>query len=565
MGVRRAMEMVLTEANKKEGPLFTLGPLIHNRQVLDLLASRGIVPVDSPDGIKAGRIVIRAHGIPPQERQAIKKTGLEIIDATCPKVAKVHAIIRSYTGKGYSTVIVGDKDHAEVIGLMGYSKTPVHLIQNLEDVSALPAMDRLFVVAQTTQNEKGFHDVVNALKERFPQILVFDTICEATHQRQHEVRSFAGQVDGVVVVGGYHSGNTRRLAQVSEEVGLPTFHVETANDLDKKALSHMEVIGVTAGASTPNWMIKNVVREIEGIRGQGERSFFHPVLRALRLLTLSNLLVASGAFSFAYAASVLSGRAADLSFPLIGSLYIFAMHVFNRFLDRGASAYNDPDRAAFLKNHKQALIISGLAAMGVALALSIRSGMPVFFVLIGLSLLGIIYSIPVIPKRFRRRYRYTKIKDIPGSRSLSEALAWVAVITILPLLQMEQISWSAAIIASLIVFSMSYARSILFNVFQVQGDLIVGTETLPITLGETKTLQLLKTIVLVTGFILAVSPLLGLVVPFSFAMLLPLSGLWFCIMAYEKRWLYPGIALESLVEGIFLVAGLFVLIWQGLT
>ncbi len=564
MGVRRAMEMVLSESNKKEGSLFTLGPLIHNRQVLELLASRGIVPLEDPDSIKEGRVVIRAHGIPPQERAAVQKTGLEIIDATCPKVAKVQAIIRSYTGKGYSAVIVGDEDHAEVIGLMGYSKTPVHLIQTPEDASALPAMDRVFVVAQTTQNEENFHNVVNVLKERFPHILVFDTICDATHQRQQEIRSFPGQVGGVVVVGGYNSGNTRRLAQVSEEVGLPSFHVETAKDLDRTALSQLDVIGVTAGASTPNWMVKNVVKEIESIRSQGDRVFWHRILLAIKALTLSNLLVALGAFSFAFATDILSNKSVNLSFPLIASLYIFAMHVFNRFLDKGASAYNDPERAVFLKNHRQAMIISGLAAMGIALALSIRNGVPTFLVLIGLSLLGIIYSIPLVPEKFRHKRRYIRIKDIPGSRSLSEALAWVAVITVLPLLQVDRISWPSAIVASLIVFSMGYSRGILFNIFQAQGDLLVGTETLPITLGERKTLLLLKAILMITAFILLLSPLSGLVAPFSFVMFLPLFTFWLCLMAYEKHWLYPGIAMEALVEANFILAGLLALIWQTL-
>jgi len=564
MGVRRAMEMVLAEANKKEGPLFTLGPLIHNRQVLDLLASKGVVPLDDPNGIKGGRIVIRAHGIPPQKRKAIKETGLEIIDATCPKVARVQAIIRYHTNKDYAAVIVGDTDHAEVIGLMGYSKTPVHLIQNVKDVSALPSMDQLFVVAQTTQNEEKFQDVVNALKERFPQILIFDTICDATHQRQQEVRSFAGQVGGVVVVGGYDSGNTQRLAQVSQDAGLPTFHVETEKDLDKAALSRMEVVGVAAGASTPNWMISNVVKEIQGLRGEGRISLGYRLLQALRFLTLSNLLVASGAFSFAYAIPLLSGRDPHLTFPLVTFLYIYAMHVFNRFVDKGASAYNDPDRATFLQTHRPLLIISGLGAIAIALTLSITSGIPIFLVLIGLSILGIIYSIPLVPKRFRHRHRYIRIKDIPGSRSLSEALAWVAVITLLPLLKTDRILWQAVAIAIFAVFSMSYIRATLFSIFQVQGDLIVGTETLPITLGERKTLLILKAILMATGIILVGSPLLGLVGPFSYILFLPLLTLWLCLTAYEKRWLYPGIALESLVEANFMLAGLLALIWQAL-
>ncbi|MBU0989767.1 MAG: 4-hydroxy-3-methylbut-2-enyl diphosphate reductase, partial [Proteobacteria bacterium] len=137
MGVRRAMEIVMAEANKKEGPLFTFGPLIHNQQVLHLLGEKGVKVAEDLKDLKAGRIVIRAHGIPPKERESLEKTGLKVIDATCPKVTRVQGIIRHYTSKGHSAIIVGDQDHAEVIGLMGYSKPPAHVIQEEAGVANL--------------------------------------------------------------------------------------------------------------------------------------------------------------------------------------------------------------------------------------------------------------------------------------------------------------------------------------------------------------------------------------------------------------------------------------------
>jgi (E)-4-hydroxy-3-methyl-but-2-enyl pyrophosphate reductase len=564
IGVHRAMQMVLAEANKKDGPLLTFGPLIHNKQVLDLLASKGVQAVDDFNGIQAGRIVIRAHGIPPQERQTLRTSGLKIIDATCPRVARVQAIIRSYSHKGFSAVIVGDKDHPEVRGLMGYSKGPVHVIECKEDVSLLPHMGRVFVVAQTTQNEQNYKEVVRALEERFEEVLVFDTICDATSQRQREVRSFAGQVDAVVVVGGYHSGNTQRLAQVSEKAGLPTLHVETETDLDKEKLSTMQTIGVTAGASTPNWMIKNVVREIEGIKGRKETPLRIWLKQAFRFLVLSNFLVAGGAFSFAHAASILSQRTPDFVFPSLTFLYVYAMRVLNRFLDRGASAYNDPDKATFLTKHRRLLIAMGISAVITALGLSYRIGITTFLALGGFSLLGIIYSMPLIPVRLRDGSPYSKIKDIPGSRSLSEALAWTAVIGVLPLLEIDRIAWPAAFISILVVFLMGYTRSVLFDIFQVQGDLVAGTETLPITFGEKRTLTLLKIILFANTLILFGAPIVGLVNRFAFLMILPLLALSLCLLAYEKRWIYPGLAFEGLVEGTFLLAGFLAVIWQAL-
>ena len=562
MGVRRAMEIVMAETNKKEGPLFTFGPLIHNQQVLDLLETKGVSATDDLNGLTTGRIVIRAHGIPPGQHLELEKTGLRVIDATCPKVTRVQAIIRHHTNKGRSAIIVGDRDHAEVIGLMGYSKTPAHVIQGENDVAELPHMDSPFVVAQTTQDEKNFRNVVKALKQRFPDLLVFETICDATQERQQEVRAFKDQVDAVVVVGGYHSGNTQRLAQISEGEHLPTFHVETEKDLNRNSFSGMKIIALTAGASTPHWMIKNVLKKLEGIHNLKEIFLTRWAKQAFRFLVLSNLFVALGAFSFAYAASMLAGREPNLAFPLLTFLYLYAMHIFNRFLDKGASAYNDPDRAAFLKTHKGLLNITGITALVLALVLSYIIGVVTFIALTSLSLLGIIYSIPLVPEQFRQKYRYVKIKDIPGSRSLSEALAWVAVIVILPMLETVGGKLLPAIITGLIVFSWSYARAILFSLFQVQGDLMVGTETLPITLGERRTLLFLKIVLIASAFILIISPIIGIAGPICYLMLVPLFTLSLSLVAYEKQWLYPGIALEALVESNFLLTGLLALIWQ---
>jgi 4-hydroxybenzoate polyprenyltransferase len=171
---------------------------------------------------------------------------------------------------------------------------------------------------------------------------------------------------------------------------------------------------------------------------------------------------------------------------------------------------------------------------------------------------------PLIPVRLRDGSPYSKIKDIPGSRSLSEALAWTAVIGVLPLLEIDRIAWPAAFISILVVFLMGYTRSVLFDIFQVQGDLVAGTETLPITFGEKRTLTLLKIILFANTLILFGAPIVGLVNRFAFLMILPLLALSLCLLAYEKRWIYPGLAFEGLVEGTFLLAGFLAVIWQAL-
>ena len=565
MGVRKAMETVLAEANRAKSPIYTYGPLIHNRQVIALLESKGVKAVQDIAGLDEGTLVIRAHGIPPQQRKFLKSSGLKIIDATCPRVARVQSIIRYHTHKGYDAVIVGDKDHPEVIGLVGYGGGRCWVINRASQASTLPAdIEQLFVVAQTTQNEQNYREIVEAIERRFPGALVFDTICDATHSRQEEVKSFSGHVDGVVVVGGYHSGNTQRLVEVSEAEGLSTFHVETEKELDKGKLASMEVIGLTAGASTPHWMIKTVVRELEAIRSRRETFLGRWVNHVFKFLLLGNVLVAMGAFCLAHAAAILSGREPDLVHPSLAFLYIYAMHVLNRFLDKGASTYNHPERAAFYKKHKMFLILTAMVAILFALFISNTLGTPIFLAVLGLSILGIIYSIPIVPIRLRHLWRYSKIKDIPGSKTLSEALAWTAVISLIPLLEPTHVDWRPAIISALVVFSMVYTRSALFDILQIQGDLIVGVETLPITLGERGTLLLLKAMMLSSVILLTAAPLLRLVGPFSYLLQICVLSLILCLLAYEKRWLSPGNRFEALVEGNFFMAGLLALIWHPL-
>jgi (E)-4-hydroxy-3-methyl-but-2-enyl pyrophosphate reductase len=565
MGVRRALEMVLSEANKNESSIYTYGPLIHNEQVMRLLESKGVVTLKDLRDVHTGTLVIRAHGIPPQDRKLLKSSGLKLIDATCPKVARVQALIRYHTNKGYTAVIVGDKDHAEVIGLKGHGNGQAHVISTLDDVRQLPDAEKVIVVAQTTQEKQSFDEIVRAVKVRFPEALIFDTICDATRNRQDEVRTIAPHVDAIVVVGGYHSGNTRRLAQVAESTGLPVFYVETEKELDLTRLSSMETVGVTAGASTPNWMIKKVVQKIETVQSKKDTRLGRYARNVSKFFFQSNLVAAFGAFSLSYAGTLLTGRSPDLLHPVLAFLYVYAMHILNRFLDKGASTYNDPERARFYRRYRVPLVLSGLLSIAGALLLAGSFGFPSFLAVAALSLLGAMYSLPIVPISRRHLWRYSKIKDIPGSKTLSQALAWGAVIALLPLLESpSSVAFDSTLVAFFFVFSMVYVRCALFDIFQVQGDLIVGTETLPITLGEKRTLLVLRGVILAGATIVAASPLFGLSGYFSYALILCYVALTLCLVSYEKRWLHPGTSLEALVEGNLFLAGFLGLLWQWL-
>ena len=562
MGVRRAMEIALFEAHRGDEKLFTYGPLIHNQQVLDLLRSKGVDVKEDIDKHDKGRIIIRAHGITPNERETIRSSNLKIIDATCPRVAKVQAIIKKYNNKGYFPVIFGDARHPEVVGLMGYSKDHGAVINSVEDVERLPEKKRLVVVSQTTQDIDAYRETTDAIKARYPDSVIFNTICHETYKRQMEARSLASEVDSMVIVGGYNSGNTRRLYQISRSTGRPTFHIETEKDLKSPWFSSAETVGVTAGASTPNWMIKSVT---ERLKTMGKRRY-HPlgsILRKVFLFLLkSNIPLAAGAFSVTYAGLRISKGNADLIHPFLTLLYVYSMHVLNRFLDKEASTYNDPSIAFFYNQHKAFLITTSLLGIGTGLILSLALGIAQFLLFLAMTILGLVYSIPIIPWRFGYLRRYARIKDLPGSKTMAEALAWGTISSLLPVIGWSTPFWPGVLVSFLFVSSMCYIRSGLFDILNIQGDLIVGRETLPIALGEEKALKLLLLLNSFFAIFILISTAIGIVSNVGYPLISCFFISFIYLTAYQKGWMRDGSPLQAIAEGNLLLAGLLAFIWK---
>jgi 4-hydroxy-3-methylbut-2-enyl diphosphate reductase len=565
MGVRRAMELALSAAHQRGGRIFTYGPLIHNPQVLDLLAGKGvevIKDIPAPGSVKGGTVIIRAHGVPPEEKQRLKDAGFaRVVDGTCPRVVKVQAVIRRAALRGSAVVIVGDSDHPEVVGLLAHAQGQGYLVSRPEDVAGLPKLTRVVAVAQTTQSEDIFAETCRRLEERFGAVEVHETICEATHSRQGEVLRLAQEVEGVVVVGGKASANTKRLAQLAAAGGKPAFLVETEADLDRAALSSLGAVGVTAGASTPNWMIKKVVRELTALRSAGESRLTFWSRRIFRYLVRSQLLVALGAAGMTLASTLLQGVKPTWTLVGIAFFYIFAMHILNHFLDKEAGQYNEPDRAQFLAQHQRSLVGFGIFAAVAALGLCALLGGPPFALVLIMSALGLSYSLPVIPKRLERRFPIQRLKDIPGSKTLSAALAWAFIVAVVPALALLHPHHWDTLLAFLYTLVLVFVRCALFDMLDVQGDLIVGKETIPIVLGEKKTRRLLTALTHGLGGLLILAPLLGLAPSLAWGLLLPVAGLAAMQAMLLKSLVMPGALSEGLVDLNFLLAGAVALVW----
>ncbi len=267
-GVKKAIDCVLGLAQSGQSPIYTFGPLIHNPQVIESLEEKNIHAIKSLAEIKdkSGVLVIRAHGVTPIVEAELRTLGIAVVDGTCPLVKRAHTVIAEYAAKGYATVIVGDAGHAEVVGLLGYADGRGHVVSDAREAEALPSFDKVNVVAQTTQDEEVFLAVVELIRARARECLVSDTICLPTRERQTETRSLAARADMIIVVGGRQSANTARLAQLCDSLCPSVLLVETEDELDEAVVSSPKRIGVTAGASTPNWMTERVVARLREIR-----------------------------------------------------------------------------------------------------------------------------------------------------------------------------------------------------------------------------------------------------------------------------------------------------------
>ena len=260
--VKRAIDMVYEEA-AKGGKVYTLGPVIHNEQVVSDLESKGVKVVDNIESLDAGQdttVIIRSHGVPEEIINRLKEKNIRIVDATCPFVSKIHHIVKEKYNEGYHIVVIGNAKHPEVEGVCGWCGNSADVIGSVEEAGKYSNYKdkKLCVVSQTTFNYKKFQDIVDILVKKSYDIVVMNTICNATEERQTEAGTIARQSDAMLVIGGKHSSNTQKLFEICKRVCPDTYFIQTLDDLDLKKLQSFRSVGITAGASTPNNIIKEV-------------------------------------------------------------------------------------------------------------------------------------------------------------------------------------------------------------------------------------------------------------------------------------------------------------------
>ncbi|MCI1721314.1 MAG: 4-hydroxy-3-methylbut-2-enyl diphosphate reductase [Lachnospiraceae bacterium] len=271
-GVHRAVNMAYDAAENEGGPIYTLGPIIHNENVVGDLCRRGISPISDEEAVRSLRpgstVVIRSHGIPKKLYDELKKTGAKVLDATCPYVQKIHQIVQKNSLDGRRIVIIGNPDHPEVTGIRGWAEGPCDVVQDAGDIAgiSLQQNDRVCLVSQTTFNYDKFQELVEIIRKLVYDIIILNTICDATKERQQEASELAKDSDIMLVIGSRSSSNTQKLYDICKAECENTYYIQTLDDLVTVHFHSDSLVGITAGASAPNNIIQEVSQYVRGTK-----------------------------------------------------------------------------------------------------------------------------------------------------------------------------------------------------------------------------------------------------------------------------------------------------------
>jgi len=359
-----------------------------------------------------------------------------------------------------------------------------------------------------------------------------------------------------VVIGGKNSGNTRRLAQISESYGIPAFFVETEKEINLDELEKFESVGITAGASTPNWLIQKVIDHIDALEHRHEPLWMQGLRRMTTTLFRLSFFVALGAALLTYGAALLQGIPPKPVYPLIAVLYTLSMFILNRCLDKEADKFNEPGRTEFYERHGRSLLGAGLAAGIVALALAFPLGPLPFACLLIFSLAGVLYSVRLVPPRWQKVLRIRRPKDIPASKSFFIPIACAVVMVLIPYLSSDSGSLPATLATGLFVFTVVFLRTALLHMSDIERDRIAGSEILTMLIEKPATLRLLWGML---GFMAAVITglaLMGWLSLLAVAMLAALGYSALSLYLYQRKVIVNGLTFLLMVDGNLIVAGL---------
>lgn len=492
MGVRSAVLKIVKELNTSPEDIYVHGPIIHNPQTTSILEKRGLRAVGDDASLSGKSVAIRTHGIPRDKLTKIRNESKRVINLTCPRVAKVQAIIKKHSRDGSFTIITGDEDHAEVIGLKSYAHGDVVVISDAHNIPPIPPAPRYIAVSQTTFDRELFNAIISRLREILKdRLLVFDTICDSTKDRQLDVATAIDRgIDVLVVVGGRNSANTRRLADLGRERGVRTFHVETADELPFDDFNKDDHVFITAGASTPGWIINNVLEKLFSIQYSHRGCIIAGLKKFVEFTVRTNLLSSIAAFFITSFTSFYFRGDFNFPLPLAATLYLFSMYSFNNCLTAAQLRESNPYKYHLYNKNRVAFLITAALSALSAFVLVFPFGTIIRGIYIASTALGIVYA----TKFFQDMIKKTGVDLLSkayNSKTLVTSFGWVIVCALVPLIAEKAPSYAYPAML-FFVFGFIFLRNIILDLIGLQGDLILGRETLPILIGLKPAVRIAK-------------------------------------------------------------------------
>ena len=344
---------------------------------------------------------------------------------------------------------------------------------------------------------------------------------------------------------------------ISEQQGTPTFHVEIADELKKIPLDRYDNIGISAGASTPNWIIEKVVDYIAGYQVEKKKGRIGKLLNLWTSTVITDIYSAVGAGCLALTSMFLQRLNVNVLNILTASLFVYSMHTLNRFIDRKQSSIISSFREESYLKHEKVYISVAIISLVLALTFSFITGLVPFLLLLLISCLGVLYNAQILPQS----WRFKRIKDLPGSKNVSIAAAWGIVTAVVPQIGTNLSITPAMIVAFLFTFVIVFFRSAISDMIDIQSDRLVGKETIPVVIGEEKTRKLIMVTSLLMAVVLVMAYPAGWTSSLSFILLLCVFYIWICFKLYDKRAEFSGVVLEGLLETNYIIAGLSAFLW----
>ena len=508
-GVKYAVEKTFSQASKGNEEIYVDGHLIHNPQTLDMLEKTGVKTYEDTDDMSVlddKTVIIRAHGISPERREALSSHAKKIVNLTCKYVAKIQSLVKKHSSLGYRVIVIGNPNHPEIIGVCGFAKD-VYVVYKDEDIDKLPEDDKkTLIVAQTTLEKETFNKFVSQIQNKYKnsELIIKNTICEATEQRQNEILEIAKRNDVVLVIGGSESSNTRNLYKIASNI-KPSFYVEFKEDLEKIDLTPYKNVGIMAGASTPDWLIEDIAQTI---KDNYSSSFYRGINKVFDFLNYGYIFFSFGAFLMSYAIYDILAKPFQYRIGVIVALYYLFMSLGNGYSNYTIKI-SDKRRYLFYQKYKPAFLTIIVVSALIMFYLAYNVDIGILMLTILSTLLGTAYNISFEKNdRFNHSFFFRLFKKLVPFKAIIISIAVTTLLNGSILLLNRNILKDhtlSYLFSVSIVFIFMFIRQALIEIKFSQSDKIAGAVTLTTYIDSEKlaVITAIIPIILLIGVIVA--------------------------------------------------------------